>query len=969
MLKRILSVANVALALALAAPGHAQSVFTRQPDDERAVVLTKERFGIKADGVADDSDGIQQAVNQVRQGVLLIPEGRYRLSKTVYVVGGLRLIGFGTNRPVFVLGPNTPGFQEGRGHYMFHFTDSRPTTNTPLADASEFTFYAGMNNIDFEVGAGNPAAVCVRFHVAQHSALVHMNFNLGTALAAMEDIGNQSSDVHIRGGQYGIISKKTAPAWQFLLMDSTFENQSVAGIHTQEVGFTLVRCNFSHMPVGIEIPAGEVEQLYGRDLRMEDIKDAAIQLGDAKNLREEVTLENTACADVPRFLAGGEKITAPLKYYVVDHLAVGLEIGPDGREAGIVTRHQEHGLRQPAAVVPTDVPALPPMDQWVNVRTLGVHADGSDDGPALQAAVSQQRVLFFPAGNYRLSAPLELRPDTVLIGLHPATTVLNLVGQGDGHPTGVIVAPKGGSNIVTGLGVTPGYASAAGVLWMAGTNSLLEDVSFANRGGFGPGGRGRGRGGSNAPAGPAGPAAVPAATNANPTAPDLLVQDGGGGIFRNLWAHATASSTGLRAENTSTPARVYQLSNEHHNRVEVQFHNVQNWVVYCLQTEEENPAGAEAIALEIQDCRHLLFADTYMYRVSRNVRPKTYAVQVKNSDDIAFDNVKVFSQTRLAFDNAVLDETSGVTVRPHDFTHCVVTAVMKAPAPLPLPAVFAKGAKIEKLADGFSNATSLTVDDTGRVYFTDAAEHKIYRWNPATGKAEQIGELPGNRQPMVMSFVKPATLLIVAYERNIYSLELKDGALPQEVTEADAPRVGTILLLPVGLHNGMEIMQDMMRHRGYVFRRGSNTALMSVIENEHRGYFYAPDSDTAIMAGGTGRPILQSCQMAAFAPGDRHYLTSEDDARTWVVTLEKDGEFTSKLFAARGGNAVIADSAGNVYIAGGQVYIYDKQGKPTGVLEVPERASSLVFGGPDKKTLFIGARSSLYAIQAAAPGE
>jgi hypothetical protein len=181
--------------------------------------------------------------------------------------------------------------------------------------------------------------------------------------------------------------------------------------------------------------------------------------------------------------------------------------------------------------------------------------------------------------------------------------------------------------------------------------------------------------------------------------------------------------------------------------------------------------------------------------------------------------------------------------------------------------------------------------------------------------------------------------------------------------------VGTILLLPVGLHNGMEIMQDMMRHRGYVFRRGSNTALMSVIENEHRGYFYAPDSDTAIMAGGTGRPILQSCQMAAFALGDRHYLTSEDDARTWVVTLEKNGELTSKLFADRGGNAVIADSAGNVYIAGGQVYIYDKRGKQTGVLEVPERASSLVFGGPDKKTLFIGARSSLYAIRAAASGE
>ena len=49
---------------------------------------------------------------------------------------------------------------------------------------------------------------------------------------------------------------------------------------------------------------------------------------------------------------------------------------------------------------------------------------------------------------------------------------------------------------------------------------------------------------------------------------------------------------------------------------------------------------------------------------------------------------------------------------------------------------------------------------------------------------------------------------------------------------------------------------------GTSYRRGSNTAVVSEIENEHRGYFYAPGTQTAIMAGGTYRPILQSCQLA-----------------------------------------------------------------------------------------------------------
>jgi len=57
-----------------------------------------------------------------------------------------------------------------------------------------------------------------------------------------------------------------------------------------------------------------------------------------------------------------------------------------------------------------------------------------------------------------------------------------------------------------------------------------------------------------------------------------------------------------------------------------------------------------------------------------------------------------------------------------------------------------------------------------------------------------------------------------------------------------------------------------------------------------------------------------------------------------------------------------------VYIADGNVYIYDKRGKQIGTLETPERASGLAFGGPDRRTLFIGARTSLYSIRTKAPG-
>ena len=213
---------------------------------------------------------------------------------------------------------------------------------------------------------------------------------------------------------------------------------------------------------------------------------------------------------------------------------------------------------------------------------------------------------------------------------------------------------------------------------------MLDDIAFS--GGFGGGfGRGFGRGGG-----------AGGGTGGEP-APYLVVTNGGGGVIRNVWVEGGGRPTGLNVENTSTPGRIYQLSNEHHNRVEVVFRNVRNWDIHCLQTEEES-GNQNTYALDIQDCENLLFANTYMYRVSRTTQPKTYAVLVRNSDNIVFDNVHIFSQTRLPFDNAVLEEGSGVAVRANNFTHLVVGNSMKKGKPLPLPKAFARGAKLEKLA-------------------------------------------------------------------------------------------------------------------------------------------------------------------------------------------------------------------------------------------------------------------------------
>jgi len=232
------------------------------------------------------------------------------------------------------------------------------------------------------------------------------------------------------------------------------------------------------------------------------------------------------------------------------------------------------------------------------------------------------------------------------------------------------------------------------------------------------------------PAQPQSPATFNPTAGAGAQYPSLWVKDGGGGLFRGNWTANTLAKAGLLVENTTTPSIVYQMSCEHHMQHETQFHHASNWTVYALQTEEENPAGADAFPVDLKDAHQMLFANLFMYRVSRNVFPKLNAVESANSSDIRFENVHDFSMTRLAFDNSVFDETSGVRIRTHDFTTFALNSELKTGAPLLMPAgVFAAATKLEQVATGFSNIAGLTTDAGGHLFFTDAAMHRIWRWN------------------------------------------------------------------------------------------------------------------------------------------------------------------------------------------------------------------------------------------------
>lgn len=973
----------LALLAASALPIFASSYYPSRLDDPLAVYLTPENFSVHGDGIADDSEALQQAVDKVQestnQGILFVPSGRYRLTRTIYIWPGIRVIGFGPTRPVLVLGANTAGFQQAPA-YMVFFAGARPghgraprnakDASTP-PDANPGTFYSALSNVDIEINEGNPGAVGVRARYAQHCFLAHMDFRIGSGLAGIHDGGNVAQDVHFYGGQYGIWTRKPSPGWQFTIIDATFDGQREAAVREHEAGLTLIRPQFKNVPTAISIDAKYSEELWVKDARMESISGPAVIISNENNPRTQINMENVICRSVPVFVfyrESGKKIAGGQGIYGVKTFSHGLHFADIGAVPAIQDVFELSPLLTLPAPVPSDIRDLPPMDTWLNLRAWGARGDGvADDTEVLRKAIAEHRTIYLPSGQYRVNDTITLRPDTVIIGLHPSTTRILIADatpafQGVGNPKPLLESPKGGANIVTGVGLyTNGInPRAVAAKWMAGAESMMNDVRFL-------GGHGTVE-----------PGATPeeaekiwhqiynnthtADSNANrrwdAQYPSLWITEGGGGTFVDIWTPSTFAQAGLYISNTSTAGRIYQLSSEHHVRNEVMLRNVSNWQIYALQTEEERGEGGFALPLDIQDSSNVTIANFHLYRVVSSIQPFPYAIKIANSKNIRLRNIHCYSDSKASFDSAVFDQTHNVEIRQREFAWLTVSGdAPKVPPTAPAP-VLAARAKVEKTVGGFFNISGGAVDASGNLYFVDAKWQTIYRWSPRSRQLSMVRNSP--LEPVQLAFDKAGDLMVISYAGDGTVYSFTPDASHDDITLlepiAAVPQPGMTAILPTD------------------YWRNEND-FTEVAEQKRPYQYISPDRSTFIPAGkdfvggelyygSKMHDVLRAFGMAPAPVGQPFYVTDEEEQKTYSASVAEDGTLTNlKLFVDRGGESVAQDAEGNVYLAAGQVYVYDPSGTLIETIDVPERPSQLLFAGADRKTLFILARSSLYSVQ------
>jgi hypothetical protein len=953
-------------------PLFASSYYPTRLDDPKAIYLTPDNFPVKGDGIADDSAVLQQAINTVQektnQGILFVPTGRYRLTKTIYIWPGIRLIGFGAARPTFVLTANTPGFQQGPA-YMVLFAGARPAGDVTPPDANPGTFYSAISNIDIEIQEGNPGAVGIRAHYAQHCFLAHMDFHIGSGLAGIHDGGNVAEDVHFYGGQYGIWTRKPSPGWQFTLLDATFEGQREAAIREHEAGLTLIRPQFKNVPTAISIDAQYSDELWVKDGRMENITGPAVIISNENNARTEINMENIVCRKVPIFAAyreSGKRVAAPAEIYEVKVFSHGLQYHDIGTVGAIRNTYESGALNALPRAVKSDILELPPIDTWVNIRSLGARGDGTtDDTDAFRNAIAQHTAIYLPSGQYRVTDTITLRPDTVLIGMHPSVTRILLADstpafQGVGSPKPLLEAPKDGTNIVTGIGlytngINPRVVAAK---WMAGTNSMMNDVRFLG---------GHGTIDPNATAEQAHKIWKEIyndthSADSNPNRrwdgqyPSLWIT--GGGTFIGIWTPSTFVQAGLYISNTSTAGRIYELSSEHHVRNEVVLDHASNWQIYALQTEEERGEGGFALPLDIRNSSNVTFANLHMYRVVSSYQPFKYAVTVTNSSNIRFRNVHCYSDSKVSFDTTIYDRTHNTELRQREFSWLTISGAAPPAPQTQLSPVLAEGATVEKVASGFFNISGGAVDRTGNIYFVDAKWQTIYCWSAATRQLTKVRDNP--LDPVQLFFDKAGDLIVVSYAGKGTVYSFRPGTTDDDITLLKAmpaaPRPGMTPVLPVDYwRNENDFLETIPLRQPYQFVSPDGTTFLPAGADFVSGELYY------------GSKLNNTLRAFGFSPaiaGQPYYASDESGEKTYIGSLGVDGTISNlKLFAEQGGESVTVDDHGDVYIAAGQVFVYNPAGELIDTIDIPERPSQLLFGGSDGRTLFVLARSSLYAVQ------
>lgn len=369
-------------------------------------------------------------------------------------------------------------------------------------------------------------------------------------------------------------------------------------------------------------------------------------------------------------------------------------------------------------------------------------------------------------------------------------------------------------------------------------------------------------------------------------------------------------------------------------RHEVMLHDAAHWRIYGLQTEEEAQEGKDAVAVELDHVDDVAFRNLFLYRVSRSVGPSDHAITLGQGAKATFANVHVFAGGRYAFDNSFFDERSNARSRIREL------AGFDAEAPLVVakPAEETGFGPLRELTAELTDATGLAWLPNGELLLTDAAVHKVFRLDTRSGEMQRV-DVPAGIEPVALVFSGKDKGYLLDSQRKTFAWDKALHVDPSPL-QASPTQSRVEMVLPVGGHSGLRSLNQIA------------TAMAGLEGN-----------DAVLPQPADPRPLLYGSQFDLVRPSEPFLAVSEEDAIVSHLTLDAaTGRLIGTDFGWVAGTAVVRTAQGRTFVAGEQLLELDHGGKVVATVELPSRPTSLLLGGPSRDVLYIGARSSVFAL-------
>jgi gluconolactonase len=266
--------------------------------------------------------------------------------------------------------------------------------------------------------------------------------------------------------------------------------------------------------------------------------------------------------------------------------------------------------------------------------------------------------------------------------------------------------------------------------------------------------------------------------------------------------------------------------------------------------------------------------------------------------------------------------------------------------------ILAPGAKVEKLAGDFIFTEGPTADRHGNVFFVDQDSNRILEYD-VNGRLTTFMQPSGYANGM--TFDGQGHLIAAADEKNeMWSIDVAT----KKATVLFSGYEGKLLNGPndvwVNPRSRRIYFTDPYYQRKW-WSRGPK-------ESPEAVYVYSPAERrlTRLIDD-----LVQPNGIIGTPDGKLLYVADIRARKTYAYDIAADGGLVNKrLFAPLGSDGMTIDADGHVYLTTGpRVVVLDRTGRELESIAVPEAPSNVCFGGKDRRTLFITARTGFYAVK------